>query len=512
MNPDGTYSYTPPAQGDVPEGGLTEVFNYTITDVDGDTSSTTLTISVDNVNAAPNAQNDSFTVEANENNGDGFNSSVSGNVITNDIDDGSLTVTSNTNPNNGSISLDANGDLTYTPTPGFSGGSDTFQYTVSDGSLTDTATVEITIVDPGRQTTSDQDTLGSQTVKLDLTTEEQTANSTTFVEGFLSTPEFQPPFNIGIVIDVSSSTVLFNTVDNGNVGDVNNDGLSNSVLDYEIQSTLNLLQSIVDAPGLDNDTVDIGLITFGTQGTLVTDNGSNYDLVDPNDSTAINPDLVNAITSLTTPDSSPFQFTNFDDGLDKAIDFFDAEADKNTATNLMYFISDGVPNIGGDGDGESGTGTNVGDNNANATNYTSELAALDNLSVQRNSIGVTAGSNIASGSALQEIDNTGGAQQVIEPDELTGVLLNNPVVGEVIDFEVSVNGTVQPGIDEDDLISGPLGYSFGPFVVDNLDPSLGTSNSIVATGTLDLDGNPSTIDDQLMLTATNNINGALPLI
>ena len=32
INTDGTYSYTPPALGNVPPAGLTEVFNYTITD------------------------------------------------------------------------------------------------------------------------------------------------------------------------------------------------------------------------------------------------------------------------------------------------------------------------------------------------------------------------------------------------------------------------------------------------------------------------------------------------
>ncbi len=38
--------YTPPAIGSVPPGGLSEVFNYTITDNDGDTSAATLTVNV----------------------------------------------------------------------------------------------------------------------------------------------------------------------------------------------------------------------------------------------------------------------------------------------------------------------------------------------------------------------------------------------------------------------------------------------------------------------------------
>jgi VCBS repeat-containing protein len=43
---DGGYSYTPPSWDNVPSGGLTETFRYTITDADGSTSSSTVTIDV----------------------------------------------------------------------------------------------------------------------------------------------------------------------------------------------------------------------------------------------------------------------------------------------------------------------------------------------------------------------------------------------------------------------------------------------------------------------------------
>ncbi len=46
LDSNGNYSYTPPSQGSVPPDGLSEVFNYTIADVNGDTASATLTISV----------------------------------------------------------------------------------------------------------------------------------------------------------------------------------------------------------------------------------------------------------------------------------------------------------------------------------------------------------------------------------------------------------------------------------------------------------------------------------
>ena len=61
LNSDGTYSYTPPALGTVPPAGLTEVFNYTITDVDGDPSSSTLTITVNDADLLPIAVADTNT-------------------------------------------------------------------------------------------------------------------------------------------------------------------------------------------------------------------------------------------------------------------------------------------------------------------------------------------------------------------------------------------------------------------------------------------------------------------
>lgn len=45
LRANGSYSYTPPGFG-VPEAGQTEVFNYTITDDDGDSSSATLSVTV----------------------------------------------------------------------------------------------------------------------------------------------------------------------------------------------------------------------------------------------------------------------------------------------------------------------------------------------------------------------------------------------------------------------------------------------------------------------------------
>ena len=49
-----------------------------------------------------------------------------------------------TSPAHGTAILNANGSVTYTPAPGFTG-TDSFTYTVSDGLLTATATVSMTV-------------------------------------------------------------------------------------------------------------------------------------------------------------------------------------------------------------------------------------------------------------------------------------------------------------------------------------------------------------------------------
>ena len=74
-------------------------------------------------------------------------STTSGNVLTNDIDPDSTTLSAVlVRPtDHGSLSLAANGSLQYTPTPGFTG-IDTFDYAVSDGtSISAAVTVELQV-------------------------------------------------------------------------------------------------------------------------------------------------------------------------------------------------------------------------------------------------------------------------------------------------------------------------------------------------------------------------------
>ncbi|OAN75556.1 hypothetical protein A8B78_16215 [Jannaschia sp. EhC01] len=100
------------------------------------------TILTDPTNEDPDAVDDA-------NSGD-EDTVITGNVLGNDTDPNAgdtLEVISNTDPSNGTVTVDANGDYTYTPNEDFNG-VDSFTYTISDGNGgTDTATVTLT-VDP----------------------------------------------------------------------------------------------------------------------------------------------------------------------------------------------------------------------------------------------------------------------------------------------------------------------------------------------------------------------------
>ncbi|WP_296478644.1 Ig-like domain-containing protein, partial [Roseinatronobacter sp.] len=100
----------------------------------------TVTLSVgEKPNEAPDAVNDSFTGS--------FNQPIEGDVLGNDSDpdDDDLTVIGNTDPLNGTVSVNPDGTFTYTPTAGFTG-TDQFTYTISDGNGgTDTATVTLKV-------------------------------------------------------------------------------------------------------------------------------------------------------------------------------------------------------------------------------------------------------------------------------------------------------------------------------------------------------------------------------
>jgi large repetitive protein len=133
INPDGTISFTPASNFNGPT-----TITYAISDGKGGTSTATVTVTVDPVNDAPVATNDVATTNE--------DTPITIPVLANDtdIDGDPLTVVSATAPN-GTVVINPDGTITYTPRSNFNG-TDTITYQISDGhGGFSTATVTVTV-------------------------------------------------------------------------------------------------------------------------------------------------------------------------------------------------------------------------------------------------------------------------------------------------------------------------------------------------------------------------------
>ena len=135
-NGDGTVTYTPNA-----DFNGSDSFTYDISDGNGGTDTATVSVTVDPVNDAPDAVNDSATTDE--------NNAVIINLLGNDTDveGDTLTITALGTPSNGTVVDNGDGTVTYTPNADYDG-PDSFTYDISDGNGgTDTATVSVTVND-----------------------------------------------------------------------------------------------------------------------------------------------------------------------------------------------------------------------------------------------------------------------------------------------------------------------------------------------------------------------------
>ena len=134
LNADGSFTYTPTAN----YNGA-DAFTYKANDGTANSNIVTVSLTVTPVNDAPIATGESFTVNEDD--------AVSGNVLGNDsdIDADSLTAVLVTGPSHGTLTLNADGSFTYTPTANYNG-ADAFTYKANDGTAnSDIVTVSFTV-------------------------------------------------------------------------------------------------------------------------------------------------------------------------------------------------------------------------------------------------------------------------------------------------------------------------------------------------------------------------------
>lgn len=135
LAPDGTGTYTP-----THDVCGTDSFGYTVSDGQGHTASTSVTITVTCVNQPPVAGPDTASTPQ--------GTAVSIPVLANDSDPdagATLSVSTVGSPQHGTAAAGAGGSIAYTPAAGYCG-PDTFPYTVSDGSLTASTTVTVSVI------------------------------------------------------------------------------------------------------------------------------------------------------------------------------------------------------------------------------------------------------------------------------------------------------------------------------------------------------------------------------
>jgi VCBS repeat-containing protein len=130
LNADGSFTYTPAANYNGPDS-----FVVTVSDGNGGTTTSTVSIGVTPVNDAPTASNVALTTAE--------DTPVNGAVVANDIDGDTLSYAVSTAAAHGTVALNADGSFTYTPAANYNG-ADSFVVTVSDGhGGTTTSTVSI---------------------------------------------------------------------------------------------------------------------------------------------------------------------------------------------------------------------------------------------------------------------------------------------------------------------------------------------------------------------------------
>ncbi len=137
LNPNGSFTYTPPTNRDLPV-----TFVYQASDGFRTSANVTVTINLTPVNDAPAAANDSSTALVNQ----ALTVSAPG-VLGNDsdVEGNAISAIIETQPAHGTVTLNANGSFVYTPTLDYTG-PDSFTYRAFDGvNVSAPATVNLTV-------------------------------------------------------------------------------------------------------------------------------------------------------------------------------------------------------------------------------------------------------------------------------------------------------------------------------------------------------------------------------
>ncbi|WP_223423022.1 Hint domain-containing protein [Tateyamaria pelophila] len=272
--------------------------------------------------------------------------------------------------------------------------------------------------------------------------------------------------NIVVVIDQSGST-------SGSSGtDFTGDGNNDSILVAELFAAQQLFDGYV-AAGYDPSTVTVSVVSYNSSAQ---DRGT-FQLDDPTGFT-------NALTAI--GNEGPGGTTNYVGALNETANVLGgvntgSPGDPGYPGNLVVFMSDGFPVPSSQASG------NPSPIETAATNLENSFGA------SINGIGVGANSSL---NALNQLDNTGGANQVLTTDELLAEIVAPLTDAELVEINFEIEGldtngdpltqTITLLAGDPRIILTPTGYSVNQLPIDPaFDP--GTDVTVTVTSVFEPD-------------------------
>jgi hypothetical protein len=295
----------------------------------------------------------------------------------------------------------------------------------------------------------------SQSVALSVVTEDRTTDGTTELSGVISLTGFlSNNYNIVVINDASGSTGSLARDGDGNYLDLDGDGQPDSIFEADV-AAFNELATQLRAAGLGD--ADLGIVSFGSDATL--------------DAATTIGNAAEIDAALNNPGSGGS--TDYEAALQSAIAYFNGQSDVGTATNVVYFLSDGFPN---------------------GPDYSDEYVALTNpagIGAIVNAFGAGTG---VSEDRLDEVDNTGGSEIFTDLSQIAAGLSGSSLdPSDITSVAISVNGTVQQTFDGSVFTDTPTGLRFGPVQLTGLDPAIVNSVAVNAVVTAS-DGSTFNLD------------------
>ena len=464
INSDGTLNYSPETNFNG-----TDQITYTIDDGNGGTDTGTVTVTVNPINDAPVADDETATTNQ--------NTTISNiDVLTGDTDvDGDVLSVSQASAVNGSVSINSDGTLNYTPNPGFNG-SDRLTYTVSDGNGgTDTGAVTITVRDTGNTP--------------------PVADDETAV-----TNEDTSLFNIDVLTgdfdaDDDPLTVTLATAGNGSVS-INTDGTLNYSPDANFNGTDQITYTIDDG----NGGTDTGTVT-------VTVNSVNDAPVADDETASTNEDTplstIDVLTGDTDVDGDILTVTAASAG--NGTVSINTDGTLNYSPNANFNGSDTISYTVSDGNGGTDTGIvtvtinpvndpPVADDETASTNEDTPLSIIDVLTGDTDVDGDTLTVTLASASNGTVSINTDNTLNYTPNANFNGVDTISYTVSDgnggtdTGTVTVTVNPVNDAPVADDEVNFTPQGTPLVVVGAPNVDP-----NNLL-TGDIDPDG------DNLLIT------------